>query len=385
MAGQEDASRARQGPRGQQARIRITRLASHVAPDDPIPQTRESSPSGTSSTASDTGKENTAGRRKARVVVVGGSVLDVHLTRDGAVVGSTVPGRVRFQHGGVGRNIAECLGRLRERPLFVSVVGEDAAGREILNALRSAGVDTRGIKVCPGRTTPVVACTFDGSGGLVSGVADTALVESELDGAWVSGFRRDIERAEVLVLEANLSPEALASCFEIAYHAGVPVFFEPVSVTKSARAAPFLQRIAYLSPNEAELGAIAAASGRSRPLGGGLTEDAALLRSLGVKNVLVTRGSHGVLIARGDGTCQHLPSLGVRVANVNGAGDCLVAGVIRALVGAGNGSLEYAVSYGIAVACEAIQTAGNVPDLVSEEGIEASALQVFSRRREIAT
>ena len=55
MAGQEDASRARQGPRGQQARIRITRLASHVAPDDPIPQTRESSPSGTSSTASDTG------------------------------------------------------------------------------------------------------------------------------------------------------------------------------------------------------------------------------------------------------------------------------------------------------------------------------------------
>ena len=89
-------------------------------------------------------------------------MLDVHLTSDTVVPGSTVPGRVAFRHGGVGRNIVECLGRLRERPLFVSAVGNDAAGREILRALRSLDLSTRGVRVCDGRTTSVVACSFDG-------------------------------------------------------------------------------------------------------------------------------------------------------------------------------------------------------------------------------
>ena len=43
-------------------------------------------------------------------------------------------------------------------------------------------------------------------------------------------------------------------------------------------------------------------------------------------------------------------------------------------------SLEYAVSYGIAVACAAIQSASNVPEIKSTSEIDADALHVFSRR-----
>ena len=70
------------------------------------------------------------------------------------------------------------------------------------------------------------------------------------------------------------------------------------------------------------------------------------------------------------------------MANVNGAGDCLVAGVIRALVKTDPlGSIPYAVSYGIAVACVAIQTTMNVPAITGEDEIDANALQVFTKRR----
>ena len=33
----------------------------------------------------------------------------------------------------VGRNVADALSRLGRKPLFVSVVGQDAAGRELIN------------------------------------------------------------------------------------------------------------------------------------------------------------------------------------------------------------------------------------------------------------
>ena len=375
------------GSRGERARIRFTRLARHVVErhdDDGDDVVVDNGSPSTSSSSWIAETNRLPGRLGERVVVVGGSVLDVHLTSDAVVPGSTVPGRVAFRHGGVGRNIVECLGRLRERPLFVSAVGNDAAGREILRALRSLDLSTRGVRVCDGLATSVVACSFDGGGNLTSGVADTSLVESELTRDWVGRFREDIEGAKLLVVEANLTHAILELCFDVAHAAGVPVFFEPVSVTKSLRVLPFLDRTTFLSPNEAELGAISAAA--RGPDAGAIEEKAAFLRSKGVAHVLVTMGKAGVYAATrgGDGEdlCERFPSLEVAVANVNGAGDCLVAGVIRALVKTDPlGSIPYAVSYGIAVACVAIQTTMNVPAITGEDEIDANALQVFTNRR----
>ena len=414
------------GKRETQARIRVTRLKHHLQ--------------GTTHRDDARGREEeerVLEKNASPIVVVGGSVMDVHLSCDSHFIeGSTVPGRVVFRHGGVGRNIAECLGRLRQRPLFISAVGSDGAGREILQELQSRGVSTRGVKVCRGSTTSMVACTFDATGNLTNGVADTSLVERELDCQWVEKFRKEIEGCKLLVLEANLHAQTLKACVDIAHKSRVPVFYEPVSVTKSVRVLPVLSKVTYLSPNEAELSEIAAAiekaeawrkrhttsnsnsssssssSSSSREskskgfdgFGGLLPTDevarqAQLVRSLGAKNVLVTRGREGVYAATEDGKAQVLPSLEVaKIANVNGAGDCLVAGILKALAGNDSSSsssssfsserhsnartsLEYAVSYGIAVACAAIQSPLNVPEIGDNlDEIDANALHVFSNR-----
>lgn len=39
-----------------------------------------------------------------------------------------LPFQVRHVHGGVGRNIAECMATVGCPPLLISVVGKDAAG-----------------------------------------------------------------------------------------------------------------------------------------------------------------------------------------------------------------------------------------------------------------
>jgi pseudouridine kinase len=61
----------------------------------------------------------------------------------------------------------------------------------------------------------------------------------------------------LLVLDCNLTEEALAAAARGAAAAGVPVLLEPVSVPKSARAAGSLRDITFITPNAGELIAIA--------------------------------------------------------------------------------------------------------------------------------
>ena len=130
----------------------------------------------------------------------------------------------------------------------MSLVGDDALGGEIVASVKSWGLPTRGIKVCKGHATPTVACCFDNIGNLSSGVADTGTIETLLDEQWVSQFRGDIANARVVLLEGNLSPGVLGSCATMASEAGVPVFYEPVSVSKAIRIVPFLPHVSHSSP-----------------------------------------------------------------------------------------------------------------------------------------
>jgi hypothetical protein len=81
-----------------------------------------------------------------RVVVIGGCVEDVLATGKAGVrieMGTSNPGKVTTSSGGVARNIAETIGRLGGcvHVQLVTVVGEDDAGRGLLEHARLAGVD----------------------------------------------------------------------------------------------------------------------------------------------------------------------------------------------------------------------------------------------------
>ena len=143
-------------------------------------------------------------------VVVGGMVLDVtaspgphaRLRR-----GSSTPGAVLQNPGGVARNIAEGLARLvgdaGPAPMLISAVGDDVAGRALIDAWRALGGDTRGVRVCTGASTPVVATVLDHDGEVAASVADTLTAEKGLDASWIAKHADSIGRATVLVLDGN--------------------------------------------------------------------------------------------------------------------------------------------------------------------------------------
>ena len=74
----------------------------------------------------------------SRVIVVGGAVVDlVARPSDGSdlILGTSNPGVVVESDGGVGRNVAEVLGRLGAKPILYTAVGNDSLGHAIAQRL----------------------------------------------------------------------------------------------------------------------------------------------------------------------------------------------------------------------------------------------------------
>src|SRR4249920_3909508 len=78
---------------------------------------------------------------QARIVVLGDLMLDVVLAPGEPLrSGTDVPGRVSLVQGGSAATTARWLGRLGARTTLIAAVGRDAAGRALVDALRSDGV-----------------------------------------------------------------------------------------------------------------------------------------------------------------------------------------------------------------------------------------------------
>jgi len=126
----------------------------------------------------------------ARIVVLGDLMLDVVLTPARALEsGTDVPGVVTLVQGGSAANTARWLGRLGARTTFVGAVGRDAAGRALVDAVRSDGVTPQVQRVAGVRTGRIgVVVTPDGERSFVSdrGAADR-LAPADLQPGWFAG------------------------------------------------------------------------------------------------------------------------------------------------------------------------------------------------------
>jgi sugar/nucleoside kinase (ribokinase family) len=126
----------------------------------------------------------------ARIVVVGDLMLDVVLAPDRPLdTGTDVPGWVTLVQGGSAANTARWLGRLGARSTLISAVGRDAAGRALVDAVKSDGVTARVMRVSGVRTGRIgVLVSPDGERSFVAdrGAADH-LAPADLREAWFKG------------------------------------------------------------------------------------------------------------------------------------------------------------------------------------------------------
>ena len=276
--------------------------------------------------------------------------------------GTSNPGRLRLSHGGVARNVAENLARLGTEALLMSAVGDDAQGSQLLDRLRSAGVNVEHVLTVPGAATGAYLAVLKQDGGLHLGLDDMGVVAA-LTPDYLRE-RTDLFRQSALVfLDANLTPQTLAVAVQLARRHRVPVAADPTSASLAGNLATHLEHLWLITPNEAEAAVLCPLDVPHADVSQALAA-ARHLVSLGVDIAMVTMAEFGVGYASAEGS-GHLPALRTEVVDPTGAGDALTAAALFALL---NGvPLDEAVRLGLSAAALTLRTPGTVaPDLSLE-------------------
>ena len=99
---------------------------------------------------------------------------------------STIPGVVQTSLGGVGRNVAEAAHRLltpssptqHTTVVLVSPIGKDIFGRMLTEEIARIGMRSDGLMQMNNERSAVCNMVVDGTGDLVSGVADMAIIQA---------------------------------------------------------------------------------------------------------------------------------------------------------------------------------------------------------------
>lgn len=188
------------------------------------------------------------------IMVFGGCVIDMIAKSTSTLSsGTSNPGHLTLTFGGVGRNIAEGLGRLGQPVRLVSAVGDDSNGASLLEHVREAGVDTSLVRVVgkgtltgisssgggsgsgsrrtAGAAVPATAtytAIHDHTGDLLVGIADMSILK-EIDPEQVADLAGAIRKCRIVVCDGNLRPETFTALQKITSSYLIPFFFEPTS------------------------------------------------------------------------------------------------------------------------------------------------------------
>ena len=297
---------------------------------------------------------------------VGGVVADrvVRLVAP-PVTGTSNPGSVVSSPGGVARNVAENLARLGLRPTLVSVIGDDTVGTSLVTGVRAAGADARGVRTIASESTAEYVAILDPDGELVLGVAIMAVLDSlepaDVDAAWPPAATTGW-----IVLDCNPPPDVLVHTLARAQAdaAGAHLVVVAVSAPKIARLPARLDGVDILFCTREEARAwLAGPGGRGDSFDASDSSLASWLREAGASRVVLTLGAGGALAASARGEVE-IPSEPVRVVDVTGGGDALVAGTVAALVEGTD--FEAAVRRGVHLAGLTVAVPGAVrPDLAA--------------------
>ena len=297
------------------------------------------------------------------VLVVGASGLDV-IGRAQAPLrpGTSNPGEIRVSHGGVARNVSENLARLGMEVTLLTAVGDDDAGRQVLDHAAQAGVDVAQALVVPGGRTGAYLALLDEQGAKHLALDDMRVVES-ITAEFLENRGDLFDQAQAVFLDANLPPPALEAAVALARRAGVPIAADPTSVALGTRLVPHLADLWLITPNEDEAEALTPHDVPHTDRHRGL-DAARHLVSRGVQIAMVTMAEFGVAYATAE-VSGHIPAVRTDIVDPTGAGDAQTAAIVFGLLN--DIPLDEAVRLGVSAAAVTLRHRGSVVPSLSLE------------------
>ncbi|MET0480434.1 MAG: ribokinase [Mycetocola sp.] len=260
-----------------------------------------------------------------RVFVVGSVNRDILVrTPRHPSPGETVTGsRLDTGLGGKGLNQAVAAARAGATVIMVGAVGDDDAGAESRDRLRSDGIDVDRISVRNGVHTGYAVVTVDDAG--ENSIVVVPGANGLLDGDDVSVLLSDLGPTDIIVLQNELPPSAGAAAARSARSAGATVVWNAAPAPASLEDIP--DAIDVLVVNEHELLCVA------ELLGFALQDRNELISAVGRRLdavVVCTLGADGSIVIDGDRT-ESVPAAAVDVVDTTAAGDTFIGYLVSDL------------------------------------------------------
>ena len=292
--------------------------------------------------------------KNSKILCIGDIMLDVTAVIGKPIVeGLETRASISTFGGGAAANVASWLVAANTPSYLITRVGDDAAGKAVLDQLDQLGV-AHSDKVVAGKNTGVVIVIVGNDGertmfpdsGANAGLGVSDLPElSQFGAVYLSGYPLINPQSNPGVLEI----------VEVLRKEKLPIIFDPATVgvlleVGVARVRQWLEFMDVVVLNEEEAQFI---TGFANPI-----EAAADLLKI-VPTVVIKRGSNGALAQQRDGSLIQIPALPTTVVNTTGAGDAFAAGFIS--IWAQDGQLADALAAGAKLAAECVALIGARP------------------------
>jgi ribokinase len=284
------------------------------------------------------------------IVVIGSSNIDlVAKSHKIPVVGETLTGSDFFMTpGGKGANQAVAAAKLGAEVIFVARLGKDLFAEKSLENFRSVNISTKHVVQLEGVPSGVAIIAIDDNGKNIIIVVPGA--NGKLMPADVEKAEADIAAAGVVVCQLEVPIETVEKAAALAVKNKVPFILDPAPARPLSD--KLLSMVDVIKPNETEAQTI---TGIKVTDVESAAKAADWLLAKGVKNVIITLGEKGALLANKGGK-ETISSLRVKAVDSTAAGDAFTGALAYGLA---NGKLlKDAAQYANVVAAISVQRLG---------------------------
>lgn len=297
------------------------------------------------------------------ILVLGASIVDIiGFSNENYQRRDSIPGKIKISLGGVCRNIAENLGRVNVNTEFISIIGNDVNGNNILRNAEEVGYCMKHSLKLINECTPTYMAILNENGEMESAIVDMESL-NKMEFSFIDSKADIIKNAEYVIIGSD-SPD-LVEYLLVNFSKHTKFILDPVSATKALAIKHLIKYFHTIKPNRIETEALCGFKINNAE---DLKRAAEYFQELGVENIFISLDEDGIYYKTKTEEGQ-ISSEPVEVKNVTGAGDSFVSGVGYGYMN--NLSIKDTVKYAMAMSVITITHDDTINPNMSEEYVKA--------------